>query len=40
MMAQGTPEQLMRSETLEQIYGIAMGILPHPAGSAPVSFVY
>ncbi|PLL18103.1 iron-hydroxamate ABC transporter ATP-binding protein, partial [Klebsiella pneumoniae] len=24
----------------EQIYGIPMGILPHPAGAAPVSFVY
>ncbi|MBE3968329.1 iron-hydroxamate ABC transporter ATP-binding protein, partial [Vibrio parahaemolyticus] len=22
-----------------QIYGIPMGILPHPAGLAPVSFV-
>ncbi|MCD8671288.1 iron-hydroxamate ABC transporter ATP-binding protein, partial [Klebsiella pneumoniae] len=21
-------------------YGIPMGILPHPAGAAPVSFVY
>ena len=27
MIAQGTPAQLMRSETLEQIYGIPMGIL-------------
>ncbi|MDI5829395.1 iron-hydroxamate ABC transporter ATP-binding protein, partial [Salmonella enterica subsp. enterica serovar Kentucky] len=25
---------------LEKIYGIPMGILPHPAGAAPVSFVY
>ncbi|MDQ9410760.1 iron-hydroxamate ABC transporter ATP-binding protein, partial [Escherichia coli] len=24
----------------EMIYGIPMGILPHPAGAAPVSFVY
>ena len=40
MIAQGTPSELMRSETLEQIYGIPMGILPHPAGAAPVSFVY
>ncbi|EDQ9890179.1 iron-hydroxamate ABC transporter ATP-binding protein, partial [Salmonella enterica subsp. enterica] len=23
-----------------KIYGIPMGILPHPAGAAPVSFVY
>ena len=40
MIAQGTPDELMRSDTLEQIYGIPMGILPHPAGAAPVSFVY
>ena len=40
MIAQGTPAELMRSETLEQIYGIPMGILPHPAGAAPVRFVY
>lgn len=40
MIAQGTPSELMRSETLETIYGIPMGILPHPAGAAPVSFVY
>jgi iron-chelate-transporting ATPase len=31
MIAQGTPAELMRSDTLEQIYGIPMGILPHPA---------
>lgn len=29
MIAQGTPAELMRSDTLEQIYGIPMGILPH-----------
>ena len=40
MIAQGTPAELMRSETLEHIYGIPMGILSHPAGAAPVSFVY
>lgn len=39
-IAQGTPAGLMNSETLEQIYGIPMGILPHPSGSAPVSFVW
>ncbi|MTH45165.1 Fe3+-hydroxamate ABC transporter ATP-binding protein FhuC [Intestinirhabdus alba] len=38
-IAQGTPDELMRSETLATIYGIPMGILPHPAGAAPVSFV-
>ncbi|NAG01361.1 iron-hydroxamate ABC transporter ATP-binding protein, partial [Escherichia coli] len=24
----------------EMIYSMPMGILPHPAGAAPVSFVY
>ncbi|WP_237929860.1 Fe3+-hydroxamate ABC transporter ATP-binding protein FhuC [Buttiauxella sp. S19-1] len=40
MIAQGSPADLMQSATLEKIYGIPMGILPHPAGAAPVSFVY
>lgn len=40
MIAQGSPVEMMQSETLESIYGIPMGILPHPAGAAPVSFVY
>lgn len=40
MIAQGNPAEMMQSETLEQIYGIPMGILPHPSGAAPVSFVY
>ncbi|MEA9391834.1 Fe3+-hydroxamate ABC transporter ATP-binding protein FhuC [Acerihabitans sp. TG2] len=39
MIAQGMPEELMRGEVLEHIYGIPMGILPHPNGGAPVSFV-
>lgn len=38
MIAQGTPAEIMRGETLEMIYGIPMGILPHPAGAAPVKF--
>ncbi|MFI0487779.1 MAG: Fe3+-hydroxamate ABC transporter ATP-binding protein FhuC [Yersinia sp. (in: enterobacteria)] len=40
MIAQGSVDCLMQSEVLEQIYGIPMGIFPHPAGGAPVSFVY
>lgn len=39
MIAQGSPLELMRGEVLETIYGIPMGILPHPGGGAPVSFV-
>jgi len=33
------PVKSMRGEVLERIYGIPMGILPHPSGGAPVSFV-
>ncbi len=40
MIAEGVPDALMRADTLEHIYGIPMGILPHPSGAAPVSFVY
>lgn len=40
MIAQGPANSLMQGAVLEQIYGIPMGILPHPAGGAPVSFVY
>jgi ferric hydroxamate transport system ATP-binding protein len=40
MIAQGSPDSLMKGAVLEQIYGIPMGTLPHPAGGAPVSFVY
>lgn len=40
MIAQGDPVEIMNGDVLEQIYGIPMGILPHPQGGAPVSFVY
>ncbi|AUX73583.1 Fe3+-hydroxamate ABC transporter ATP-binding protein FhuC [Erwinia pyrifoliae] len=40
VIAQGDPAEMMQATVLEQIYGIPMGILPHPQGGAPVSFVY
>jgi iron-chelate-transporting ATPase len=40
MIAEGSPEMLMNGETLERVYGIPMGILSHPAGASPVSFVW
>ncbi|MCK8428036.1 Fe3+-hydroxamate ABC transporter ATP-binding protein FhuC, partial [Erwinia amylovora] len=40
VIAQGTPGSIMQAPVLEQINGIPMGILPHPQGGAPVSFVY
>ncbi|WP_075182148.1 Fe3+-hydroxamate ABC transporter ATP-binding protein FhuC [Pantoea sp. 1.19] len=39
-VAAGTPQAIMQPAVLEQIYGIPMGILPHPGGGAPVSFVW
>lgn len=40
VIAQGEPMDIMQSEVLERVYGIPMGVLPHPAGGMPVSFVY
>ncbi|WP_428944024.1 Fe3+-hydroxamate ABC transporter ATP-binding protein FhuC [Pantoea sp. FN060301] len=40
MIAQGDAQAIMQPEVLDRIYGIPMGILPHPNGGAPVSFVY
>ncbi len=40
MIAEGAPDSIMQAEVLGAIYGIPMGILPHPQGGAPVSFVY
>ncbi|WHU89473.1 Fe3+-hydroxamate ABC transporter ATP-binding protein FhuC [Pantoea agglomerans] len=39
MIAEGDAEAIMQPEVLGGIYGIPMGILPHPQGGAPVSFV-
>ena len=40
MIAQGDASVIMRPDVLQRIYGIPMGILPHPDGGTPVSFVY
>lgn len=40
MIAQGDAQAIMQPDVLDRIYGIPMGILPHPNGGAPVSFVY
>lgn len=39
LIAQGTPAELMQASVLQDIYGIPMGILPHPADGSPISFV-
>lgn len=40
MIAQGDADTIMQPDVLKHIYGIPMGILPHPDGRTPVSFVY
>ncbi|WP_414147388.1 Fe3+-hydroxamate ABC transporter ATP-binding protein FhuC [Erwinia sp. BNK-24-b] len=40
MIAQGDASVIMQPRVLQEIYGIPMGILPHPDGGTPVSFVY
>lgn len=39
LIARGTPEEIVRPETLAAIYGVAMGILPHPATGQPIGYV-
>ncbi|MCU1725998.1 ATP-binding cassette domain-containing protein [Pseudomonas sp. 7P_10.2_Bac1] len=40
MLLQGPPAQLMNSEVLAAIYGIRMGVLPHPGNGSAISFHY
>lgn len=39
LCARGTPAELMTSERLEDIYGIAMVVMPHPQTGEPVCVV-
>lgn len=39
LLRQGTPDELMTAATLEAIYQLPMGVLPHPVTGAPVSLV-
>ncbi|CAG4892644.1 Iron(3+)-hydroxamate import ATP-binding protein FhuC [Paraburkholderia saeva] len=36
----GPPAELLRQDALEQIYGIPMGVIPHPHGGAPLTFAH
>lgn len=40
LLTSGPSVDLMRSDTLEEIYGIPMGIVSRPDGGAPISFAY
>lgn len=39
MVARGTPAQILDGAVLDSIYGLAMGIVPHPVSGAPISYV-
>lgn len=40
LIARGTPGEIMNPATLEKIYGIPMGVMPHPETGLPLSFVH
>ncbi|MEK6350592.1 MAG: ATP-binding cassette domain-containing protein [Burkholderia sp.] len=39
LIERGSPEEIMTPAKLKSIYGIAMGVMPHPETGGPVSFV-
>jgi ferric hydroxamate transport system ATP-binding protein len=39
VLTRGNPEELMRTDHLQAIYGVPLGILPHPLTGAPISYV-
>ena len=39
VVARGTPTALMREPVLAAIYGTPLGVMPHPAGLAPVAYL-
>lgn len=39
VVASGTPETILKAETLRQIYGIDMDVTPHPSLNVPIAYV-
>lgn len=39
LVARGTPDQVVRPDVLRAIYGIDVGVMPHPDGGRPLAFV-
>lgn len=39
LVARGTPEQIVRPDILQAIYGVEIGVMPHPQGGRPLAFV-
>ncbi len=39
LVARGTPEQIVRPDILQAIYGVEIGVIPHPQGGRPLAFM-
>lgn len=39
VVAQGVPEEIFHGDVLAEIYGLAMGIIPHPVTGGPIGYV-
>ncbi|MBB4292311.1 iron complex transport system ATP-binding protein [Rhizobium leguminosarum] len=37
--AEGTPAEIMQTDTLRSIFGVGMGVFPHPVRNEPVSYL-
>jgi iron-chelate-transporting ATPase len=39
LIARGPPDTIMQEDVLHEIYGLRLGLAPHPAGLAPIAYV-
>lgn len=39
LIARGAPSEIMSPTALQSIYGVAMGVMPHPVSGLPISYV-
>lgn len=39
LVARGTPEQIVQPDILRAIYGVEVGVMPHPRSGRPLAFV-
>jgi iron-chelate-transporting ATPase len=39
LIARGAPEEIVRPEVLRAIYGVDVGVMPHPGGGRPLAFI-
>ncbi|MGX1788321.1 ATP-binding cassette domain-containing protein [Bosea sp. NPDC055332] len=39
LIARGTPEQIVRPDVLQRVYGVEVGVMPHPEGGRPLAFI-